>query len=288
MEIVETIAAVRERVGRARRDAQRVGFVPTMGALHVGHASLIEACRKACDYVVVSIFVNPTQFGPNEDFDRYPRDLQADAELCRRLGADLVFAPSVQEMYPQANRTWVEVEKLSEPLCGVHRPGHFRGVTTVCMKLFNIIAADVVFFGQKDAQQAIIIRRMVADMNLPLEIVICPTDRESDGLAVSSRNRYLDADQRKDATLLYQALSACRQRFCEGIRDVDVLIAAMREVLSRSGVLRVEYVEIVDVATLEAVSTIEAPVLAALAAHLGSTRLIDNTILDLNDLTVAV
>lgn len=287
MEIVETINEVREHLARARLRG-RVGLVPTMGALHAGHASLIEAARRACHTVAVSIFVNPTQFGPNEDFDRYPRDLRADADLCERLGVDLIFAPSTREMYPRVNRTWVDVEKLSEPLCGARRPGHFRGVATVCAKLFNIVQPDAAYFGQKDAQQAILIRRMVADLNLPLEIVVCPIVREPDGLAISSRNQYLDAVQRQEATRLYQALSAARRRFAEGVRETAALIAAMREVLSQSPTIRVEYVDIVDAETLEPVASIERPALAALAAHVGSTRLIDNTILDLNDPTASV
>jgi len=287
MEIVETINGVRDHLVRARARG-RVGLVPTMGVLHAGHASLIEASRRACDTVVVSIFVNPTQFGPNEDFDRYPRDLRADADVCERLGVDLIFAPSTREMYPRVNRTWIEVEKLSEPLCGAHRPGHFRGVATVCAKLFNIVQPDAAYFGQKDAQQAVLIRRMVADLNLPLEIIVCPIVREPDGLAISSRNRYLDAAQRREATRLYQALSAARRRFAEGVGETGTLIATMREVLSQSPALRVEYVEIVDAETLEPVASIDRPALAALAVHVGSTRLIDNTILDLNDPTASV
>jgi len=283
MEIVETIAGVRRHVAQARRRALAVRLVPTMGALHAGHASLIEAARRGGGYVVVSIFVNPTQFGPNEDFDRYPRDLEADADLCRRLGVDLVFAPSAAEMYPRPNLTWVDVEKITEPLCGASRPGHFRGVATVCTKLFNIVRPDVAYFGQKDAQQAVVIRRMVADLNLPLEVVICPIVREPDGLAMSSRNRYLDGGQRRDATLLYQALCAARRRFDQGERAVDRLTETMREVLARSPAVDVEYAEIVDAETLEPLTTVDRRVLAALAVRIGSTRLIDNTILDLND-----
>jgi len=283
MEIVETIAGVRRHVAQARRRALAVRLVPTMGALHAGHASLIEAARRGGGYVVVSIFVNPTQFGPNEDFDRYPRDLEADADLCRRLGVDLVFAPSAAEMYPRPNLTWVDVEKITEPLCGASRPGHFRGVATVCTKLFNIVQPDVAYFGQKDAQQAVVIRRMVADLNLPLEVVICPIVREPDGLAMSSRNRYLDGGQRRDATLLYQALCAARRRFDQGERAVDRLTETMREVLARSPAVDVEYAEIVDAETLEPLTTVDRRALAALAVRIGSTRLIDNTILDLND-----
>jgi len=191
MEIAKTIESVRSLVKAARSRGKKIGFVPTMGALHIGHISLIEAAVKTCDFVVVSIFVNPTQFGPGEDLEKYPRPIDADLEICRKGGVNVVFAPTAEQMYPAENLTWVDVEKLTEPLCGQSRPWHFRGVTTVCAKLFNIVAPDIAFFGQKDAQQAIVIKRMAADLNMPLEIVICPTIRQPDGLAVSSRNQYL-------------------------------------------------------------------------------------------------
>ena len=187
MDVAKTIADIRKCVATARAAGKTVGLVPTMGALHVGHVSLIEAARSRCDYVVVSIFVNPTQFGPGEDFEKYPRPEEEDFATCARHGVDAVFAPGASEMYPRENLSWVSVEKLTAPLCGRSRPGHFRGVTTVCTKLFNIVGCDVAFFGQKDAQQAVVIQRMVADLKVPLEIVVCPTVREPDGLAVSSR-----------------------------------------------------------------------------------------------------
>ena len=190
-----------------------------MGALHAGHISLIEAAKRKCDFVVVSIFVNPTQFGPGEDFQKYPRPLKTDLQLCRKAGVDLVFAPTAKEMYSSENLTWVDVEKLTEPLCGRFRPGHFRGVATVCAKLFNIVLPDIAFFGQKDAQQAIVIKRMVADLNMPLKIVICPTIREKSGLALSSRNQYLTDQQKQDAAAIYKSLQKCRQLIKSGVRN---------------------------------------------------------------------
>ncbi len=199
MEVAKTIESVRSLVETARSGGKIIGLVPTMGALHVGHISLIEAAVEKCGFVVVSIFVNPTQFVPGEDFEKYPRPLEADLEICKKAGTDVVFAPTPEQMYPAENVTWVSVEKLTESLCGQFRPGHFRGVTTVCTKLFNIVAPDIAYFGQKDAQQAIVIRRMAADLNMPFEIVICPTAREPNGLAISSRNKYLTERQKKDA-----------------------------------------------------------------------------------------
>ena len=199
MEVAKTIESVRNLVKAARSRKKKIGLVPTMGALHIGHISLVEAAVKDYDFVVVSIFVNPTQFGPGEDFEKYPRPLEADLEICKKTGVDVVFNPAPEQMYPQKNLTWVTVEKLTEPLCGMSRPGHFRGVTTVCTKLFNIVEPDVAYFGQKDAQQAIVIKRMVADLNMPLKIIVCPTVREQSGLAVSSRNQYLSEQQKYDA-----------------------------------------------------------------------------------------
>ncbi len=210
LEVAKTIKSIRSLVKTARTEGKKIGLVPTMGALHIGHISLIEAAVKKCDFVVVSIFVNPTQFVAGEDFGKYPRPLDADLEICTKAGVDVVFAPSTEQMYNSENLTSVNVEKLTEPLCGQFRPGFFRGVTTVCAKLFNIVAPDIAFFGQKDAQQAIVIKRMVADLNMPLKIVVCPTVRRPDGLAVSSRNQYLTEQQKKDTTLIYKSLQKCR------------------------------------------------------------------------------
>jgi len=280
MKVAKTIESIRNLVKAARRRGKKIGFVPTMGALHIGHVSLIEAAKKKCDFVVVSIFVNPTQFCPGEDLEKYPRPFEDDLEICRKAGVDAVFAPTPEQMYPGENLTWVNVEKLTEPLCGQFRPGHFRGVTTVCAKLFNIVAPDIAFFGQKDAQQAIVIKRMVADLNMPLEIVICPTVREPDGLAVSSRNQYLTAEQRKDAAYVYKSLQKFRQMVNAGITDTVKIVAEMRDVLKRIPSIEIEYVSIVDAETLANVEQIGGKVLAAVAVRIGSTRLIDNILVD--------
>ena len=278
MQIVETIESVRSMVASARGEGKKVGFVPTMGALHAGHLSLVEAAVKECDFVVVSIFVNPTQFGPGEDIDKYPRDLAVDSELCEKAGVDVIFAPAVEEMYPEKNSSWVSVEGLTDHLCGSSRPGHFRGVTTVCTKLFNIVLPDIAFFGQKDAQQAAVIRRMVKDLNMPLEIAVCRTVREDDGLALSSRNKYLSDEERKDAPLLYKALSECEKAVRGGVIECAELIDIMKKTINRSPIIEVEYISIVDAESLEAVSEVSGRVLVALAARLGTTRLIDNII----------
>ena len=276
MELAETIESVRKSVAQARAEGKTIGFVPTMGALHAGHVSLIEEAVRRCDFVVVSIFVNPAQFGAGEDLDKYPRDPAGDMKICEDAGVNLVFAPGASEMYPDENITWVTVEKLTDNLCGRFRPGHFRGVTTVCAKLFNIVYPDVAFFGQKDAQQAIVIKRMVADLNMPLQIVVCPTVREPDGLAVSSRNKYLTDSERKDALLLSAALAECENMVSKGCRNCPKLIESMRKIINRSSKTEIEYISIVDAATLADVDVIDDKVLVALAVKIGSTRLIDN------------
>jgi len=280
MEVAETIESVRSLVKAARSKGKRVGFVPTMGALHIGHISLIEAAVKECDFVVVSIFVNPTQFGPGEDFEKYPRPLEADLEICKKAGVDVVFAPTPEQMYRAENVTWVNVEKLTETLCGRFRPGHFRGVTTICAKLFNIVSPDVAFFGQKDAQQAVVIKRMVADLNMPLEIVVCPTVRENDGLAVSSRNKYLTKEQKKDATCICKSLQKCREMIEAGTKDSETIIVEMRKILSRAPSVEIEYVSIVDAESLQSLDKIIGKVLAAVAVRIGPARLIDNIVVD--------
>ena len=280
MEVVETIQSVRDIVKAARQKGKKVGLVPTMGALHRGHISLIEAAGRTCDFVVVSIFVNPTQFGPGEDFKKYPRTLEADLEICRKAGVGLVFAPGAEQMYGKEELTWVTVEKLTEPLCGRFRPGHFRGVATVCAKLFNIVLPDVAFFGQKDGQQGLVIKRMAADLKMPLEIVVCPTVREPDGLAVSSRNKYLTEEERKDSALIYKSLEKCREMIESGTRDTETIVAAMREVLSRAPSIQIQYVSIVDAETLQSLDKVHGRVLAAVAAQLGKARLIDNIVVD--------
>jgi pantoate--beta-alanine ligase len=280
MEVAKTIEEVRSLVSNARSEGSKIGLVPTMGALHIGHISLIEAADKDCDFVAVSIFVNPTQFGPGEDFEKYPRPLEADLEICRKAHVDVVFAPEPRQMYPAKNITWVNVEKLTEPLCGRSRPGHFRGVTTVCAKLFNIVAPDAAYFGQKDAQQAIVIKRMVADLNMPLEIVICPTVREPNGLAVSSRNQYLSEQQKKDAANIYKSLQTCRRLIDAGTTETRQIIAEMQKILQQIPSGQIEYISIVDAETLESIEIIVGEVLAAVAVRIGTTRLIDNILVD--------
>jgi pantoate--beta-alanine ligase len=280
MDIAETIESVRSLVKSARGNGKTIGLVPTMGALHVGHLSLIERAVKESDFVVVSIFVNPTQFVPGENLDKYPRSFEADCQMCEKEGVDLIFAPGPEQMYGQQNLTWVNVEKLTEPLCGQFRPGHFRGVTTVCAKLFNIVLPDIAFFGQKDAQQTVVIQRMAADLNMPLEIVVCPTVRESNGLAVSSRNKYLSDQQRQDATCIYKSLQKSSQLIENGDRDTTDIISQMRAIIEQAGKIEVEYISIVDSMTLQEVASVRDRVLVAIAARLGSARLIDNIVVD--------
>jgi pantoate--beta-alanine ligase len=262
-----------------RRAGKRLGFVPTMGALHEGHLSLVRAAHASSDVLAASIFVNPMQFGPNEDLAKYPRSLDRDRELLEREGVELLFAPSVEEMYPAGAVTWVTVECLSDKLDGRSRPGHFRGVTTVVAKLFHVVEPDVSFFGQKDAAQVAIIRRMVRDLNLAVEIVVCPIVREPDGLAMSSRNAYLDSEQRKKALVLHRSLLRVQRLAEAGEREAAKLVAAGREEFADEGSVRLDYFEIVDPDTLDPVEDISGGALAAVAAFVGSTRLIDNILL---------
>ena len=273
---LESIAQLRDRVAEARRAGLTVGLVPTMGALHAGHASLIDRARQECAYVVVSIFVNPLQFDRPDDLDRYPRTLADDVDLCAAHGVDLVFAPSVSEMYPSSPLCVVEVGRIGDHLCGRHRPGHFRGVATVVMKLFQIVQPDRAYFGEKDAQQLAIIRRLVRDFNVPVSIEGIATVRDPDGLAVSSRNRRLDLEERELATSLYKALSEARQHIARGVADTAAVRKAASAQLPRDDRLRLEYLEVVDAEDLQPVERIEGPVLVAGALWVGSTRLIDN------------
>ncbi len=280
MEIVNKIDELFVTRDGIRSRGGRLGLVPTMGALHEGHLSLIRAAKAKSDVVVASIFVNPTQFGRNEDFSRYPRDLEKDLALLERDGVDLVFVPSVEEMYPQQGVTWVTVEGLSDRLCGKSRPGHFRGVATVVAKLFNIVEPDIAFFGQKDAAQVAIIRRMVRDLNMPVAIEACPIVRERDGLALSSRNAYLSPEQRQDALVLFRSLWRVRELFADGERNPAILMKAAKNVLSGSTGVRLDYFEIVDPDELTPLATIDGPALVAVAAFVGNTRLIDNIVLE--------
>jgi len=263
----------------ARRAGIRLGLVPTMGALHEGHLSLVRAAKSSCQVVAASIFVNPTQFGPNEDLAKYPRPIERDRKLLEDEGVDLLFAPSVEEMYPRGAMTWVTVEELSDKLDGRSRPGHFRGVTTIVAKLFHAVEPDAAFFGQKDAAQAAIIRRMVRDLKFSVEIVVCPIVREPDGLAMSSRNAYLDQPQRKQALVLQRSLMRVKQLAEAGESVADQLIAAAKEVFVEEPAVRLDYFEIVNPDSLDPVRDVSKGALVAVAAFVGSTRLIDNILL---------
>jgi pantoate--beta-alanine ligase len=280
MKIIRTVGELRAWSRSTRKDGKTIGLVPTMGAMHAGHASLIQAARDRCDAVAVSIFVNPTQFGPNEDFARYPRTFDADCALAESLGADVVFAPAVEEIYPQGAETFVDVEGLSGRLDGASRPGHFRGVATVVTKLFVASEADLAFFGQKDAAQVAVLRRMTADLRLATEIVVCPIVREADGLALSSRNIYLRAEERHQALVLSRSLRAVEELVAKGERDADALLSAASAVFASEPAVRPDYIALVDWATLEHVERAKPGTLFAIAAWVGETRLIDNAILE--------
>lgn len=273
--ITTTIAEVRAAVAEARHAGNRIGCVPTMGALHAGHIELVRAAKRSAEFAVATIFVNPTQFGPNEDFAKYPRTLDSDVQLLAEVDCDLVFAPGVDEMYPESFTT-VEVGKLGDHLCGPRRPGHFRGVCTVVLKLLNIVQPDVAVFGAKDAQQARIIVRMVRDLNVPTTIQIEPTIREADGLAMSSRNRYLAPNERAEAPRIYRALQAIRDRALAGETDIARLESALHHMLAEIPGSRIDYASIVDDAAMQPLAKLDRPALVAVAVFLGSTRLIDN------------
>lgn len=284
MEIFRTAEELRRwsralRCARSDKNAGLIGLVPTMGALHEGHASLIRAARARCGHIVVSIFVNPTQFGPNEDYDRYPRSFEADCAMAKSEGADAVFAPSVEEMYPPGAATFAEVAGLGDRLDGASRPGHFRGVATVVAKLFIAAEPDLAFFGQKDAAQVSVLRRMIADLRFGVEIVVCPIIREGDGLALSSRNAYLIADERRQARALSRAVRWVEAMVAKGERNPAVLIEAARQIFAAEPLVRVDYIALVEWATLEPVEVAAPGTVFAVAAWVGTTRLIDNTIL---------
>lgn len=273
---------MRRIVKEVRARGESVGLVPTMGFFHRGHISLMRAAGEENDYVVVSLFVNPTQFGPREDFKNYPRDLFRDSEMAAEAGADCIFHPRVEDMYPQPFLTYVNVEEITGTLCGASRPGHFRGVATVVAKLFNIIPADRAYFGLKDAQQVLVIRKMVEDLDFDIDIVACPTVRESDGLAMSSRNMYLEPEERRAATVLYRSLRLAEDLVSRGERDPGEVIAAMRALIEEEPLVEPEYVEAVDFRLLKPVDGLEGEVLIALAARVGKARLIDNILLKLD------
>jgi pantoate--beta-alanine ligase len=279
MQIVRTIAEVRAAVRALRTEKGSLGFVPTMGALHAGHCSLVRAARARCGAVAVSIFVNPTQFGPAEDFSRYPRTFEADCKILQAEQADLLFAPDVETMYPADASTVVRVEGLRDRLDSASRPGHFDGVATVVAKLFHIVQPDAAFFGQKDAAQVAVLRRMVRDLNLPVEIAGCPTVREADGLAMSSRNRYLSPEERRQALVLWRALQAAQALAQKGEQQAARLLDAMRAVFASEPAVRIDYFTVADPDTLLPVQQVRAGALLAVAAHVGGTRLIDNILL---------
>lgn len=279
LEIITSVAAMQQRSLDLRAAGKTLALVPTMGFLHEGHLSLLREGRRRGDILILSIFVNPTQFGKGEDFDSYPRDLSRDLQLAKQVGTDLVFAPSAGDMYPGDYSTSVNVEGLTEVLCGASRPGHFRGVTTVVSKLFNIVQPHVALFGQKDFQQLAVIRRMTEDLNLPIEVVGLPIVREPDGLAMSSRNVYLTGDQRRQALALSQAIKKSRQRVAEGVTDAAVLVAEIRRMISENPAARIDYIEICHRSTLQRQTQINGDSVLLLAVFIGATRLIDNDLL---------
>jgi len=281
-QLVTTVAELRQTLDVVRRGGKRIGLVPTMGALHEGHLSLVRASVAECDYTVVSIYVNPSQFGPHEDLDKYPRTLRADLDALAGCVADLAFAPANEEVYREGHATWVEVRSVAEPLEGRCRPGHFRGVATIVLKLLNMVQPDVAYFGQKDYQQALVVRRMVADLDVPTEIRVCPTVREPDGLAMSSRNAYLSPDARRRALVLSRSLQQAGQLVSQGERDAAKIIAQMRKTIEAAEDARIDYVALVDPETLEPVEVLRGPTLAAVAVRIEDTRLIDNCLLKVN------
>lgn len=280
MKIAGTVAEVREQVKQWRKEGLTVGLVPTMGFLHEGHKSLIDRAVKENDRVVVSVFVNPTQFGPNEDFESYPRDMDKDSALCEAAGASLIFHPEPSEMYLDGYSTFVDMSTLTGGLCGKTRPIHFRGVCTVVSKLFNIVTPDRAYFGQKDAQQLAVIRHMVRDLNFGIEIVGCPIIREEDGLAKSSRNTYLSEDERKAALVLSRSLKEGRKLVDAGEKDAAKVKKTITDIIEKEALAKIDYVEVVDWNTLEPVEKIDGPVLTAIAVYIGKTRLIDNFIVE--------
>ncbi|HUE99489.1 MAG TPA: pantoate--beta-alanine ligase [Anaerolineales bacterium] len=277
---MQTVIALTDLRSGRLSFAGRVGLVPTMGYLHEGHLSLVRRARQQCDHVLVSIFVNPAQFGPKEDLSKYPRDPHRDLSLLEPLGVDLVWMPTAESMYPPVYQTWVEVEAITRLLEGSMRPGHFRGVTTVVAKLFNVVQPHRAYFGQKDAQQAAVIRQMTRDLNFPIEIVVCPIVREPDGLAMSSRNLYLDPEQRKAATVLYRSLTAAKEAYANGERDSEKLRQTMKDVLASEPLAQIQYVSCADYDTLEELVTVTGKTLLSMAVFMGKTRLIDNFVLE--------
>lgn len=278
--ILRTIAETKDYLNKARKAKKTIGLVPTMGFLHKGHLTLMEEARKKCDLVIASIFVNPLQFGVGEDFEEYPRDLTKDVELAKGVGVEAIFAPEVKEMYPKGYATFVDLEKVTEPLCGRSRPGHFRGVATVVTKLFNIIQPDFAYFGQKDAQQVMVIRTMATDLNMNLEIVTVPIVREEDGLAMSSRNVYLNPQERQQAVVLYQSLQKAKEAVIAGESNPEKVINILEDLIKSKPLAQLEYAEILSLPDLANLTVIQGQILLALAVRFGKTRLIDNMLLE--------
>lgn len=283
MTVIESVAEMREFIAQVRQQGRKVGLVPTMGALHEGHLALMGEAKSSSDIVVASIFVNPTQFGPNEDYDAYPRTWQSDIDACQKIGVDVVFRPPVAEMYPQDWATWVSVDKITEKLCGQTRPGHFRGVATVVTKLFNIVQPDKAFFGQKDAQQVVVLMKMVRDLNMNVEIIMVPIVRDSDGLAKSSRNIYLTPEQRAAAPVLNRSLLFARQMVMQGQRECRLICSAVQNKIVEEPLASVEYVAMYSFPELQEITTVSGKVLLAVAVRFGATRLIDNIILEVKE-----
>lgn len=279
-QVVTTVRQLREGLSPLRRAGKRIGVVPTMGALHEGHLSLVRISQAECDTTVVTIFVNPTQFGPNEDFSKYPRTLDKDLAALATCGPVLVFAPTVAEMYPAGFSSWVEVGAVAEPFEGTHRPGHFRGVATVVMKLFQMVGADVAYFGQKDYQQTLVIRRMVRDLDVPIEVKVCPTVREADGLAMSSRNAYLDPQARQRSLVLWKSLCLAQKLVNQGQRDATAIRTEMEKQIRAAEDAQIDYIALADPETLAPVQEIRDRTVALLAVRIGGTRLIDNLVLE--------
>ncbi|MEK6680354.1 MAG: pantoate--beta-alanine ligase [Nitrospirota bacterium] len=279
MQVIENIKDLSIIIKEFKTEKKTIGFVPTMGFLHDGHISLIKRARLVSDIVVVSIFVNPTQFGPKEDFNAYPRDIKRDTQLCIDAGIDILFMPSVSGMYPEGYLTYINVEKITDMLCGASRPGHFKAVATVVAKLFNIVKPDKAFFGQKDYQQTVIIKRMAADLNMDIDIDVLPTVREPDGLAMSSRNSYLNEEERKAAICLYRSLMKAEEMIKNGEKTTSVIISAMREIIESERLAKIDYINIRDAETLEEIEAIDRKVVIALAVWIGKARLIDNIVI---------
>jgi pantoate--beta-alanine ligase len=279
MEVIATVKEMQRRSEQLRQEAKTIAFVPTMGYLHEGHLALMRDGKNRGDTLIISIFVNPTQFGPKEDYEKYPRDMQRDLKLAQKVGVDIVFTPSAHEMYPDNFQTHVEVERVTQHLCGISRPGHFRGVTTIVAKLFNIVKPHLALFGQKDYQQLVTIKRMVEDLNMDIEIIGVPTVRERDGLAMSSRNTYLSPKKRKEAAKLYRALREGEELFRQSERNAAVILTTVREIIEEAKPTTIDYIKICDAHTLEDIEEIKNEAIIAVAVQIGKTRLIDNIIL---------